>query len=106
MLTRTATVKDQETAAALPDISYFDSYHEFEDHHQFLDDLAAAFPDNSKTFVAGQSGEDRPLKGIHLYGSGGPGTKPAIVWHGTVHAREWITGVVRTTLTPRVWKHS
>lgn len=74
-------------------MSYFDSYHGFDEHLQFLEDLAAAFPDNSETFSAGNSLEDRPLQGIHLYGSGGAG-KPAIIWHGNVHAREWITSMV------------
>jgi murein tripeptide amidase MpaA len=26
---------------------------------------------------------------VHLWGAGGPG-KPAVLYHGTVHAREWI----------------
>jgi len=77
-------------AAALPDVSYFNSYHQFQDHLDFLDDLQAAFPSNSDIFTAGKSLEGRPIQGIHLYGTSGPGTKPAIIWHGTVHAREWI----------------
>ena len=30
--------------------------------------------------------------GVHLYGKDGPG-KPAVIYHGTVHAREWITAM-------------
>jgi hypothetical protein len=30
---------------------------------------------------------------IHMWGADGPG-KPAILWHGTVHAREWIVAPV------------
>ncbi|KAH7308013.1 hypothetical protein B0I35DRAFT_442657 [Stachybotrys elegans] len=73
----------------LPDLSYFESYHVFEEHLQFLEDIQAAFPNNSEVFVAGDSLEGRPIQGIHLWGRGGPG-KEAIIWHGTVHAREWI----------------
>lgn len=80
-------------AAAIPDQSYFEAYHSWEEHGQFLEDLSGAFADNSETFVAGQSLEGRDMRGIHLYGSGGPG-KTAIVWHGNVHAREWITSMV------------
>jgi hypothetical protein len=29
-----------------------------------------------------------------MWGADGPG-KPAILWHGTVHAREWIVAPVR-----------
>ena len=90
-LTDLGTSKTQDaSAAALPDIAYFDSYHDFEGHLQFIEDLQASFPDNSEVFVAGQSLEGRDIQGIHIYGADGPGTKPAIVWHGTVHAREWI----------------
>lgn len=35
--------------------------------------------------------QGRALTGIHIWGSGGKGSKPAILIHGTVHAREWIT---------------
>lgn len=75
-------------------MSYFDSYHVFEEHLDFLNDLQKAFTRNSEIFTAGNSLEGRPIQGIHLWGSGGPG-KPAIIWHGTVHAREWIVAPVR-----------
>lgn len=83
------TTRDDEVPD-LPDMSYFDSYHSFEDHQQFLEDVAAALPDNAEIFVAGESLEGRPISGIHLWGRDGPGQHEAIVWHGTVHAREWI----------------
>ncbi len=31
---------------------------------------------------------------MHIWGSGGKGSKPAIYFHGNVHAREWITSKV------------
>lgn len=61
------------------------------DHFQWLKDLAAAYPSNAEVFVAGKSLEGRDIQGIHIWGSGGKGSKKGIVWHGTVHAREWIT---------------
>jgi murein tripeptide amidase MpaA len=36
--------------------------------------------------------------GLHLYGADGPG-KPAVLYHGTVHAREWITAMVIEYIT-------
>lgn len=91
---RIATVKTNSLkAAALPDPSYFESYHEIEAHEQFVADLQAAFPDNSELISIGESVEGRPISGIHLYGAGGPG-KPAVIWHATVHAREWVTAPV------------
>jgi carboxypeptidase A4 len=43
---------------------------------------------------AGKSVEGRDIKGIHIWGSGGKGSQKAVVWHSTVHAREWITTMV------------
>ncbi|KAK7751331.1 hypothetical protein SLS62_006737 [Diatrype stigma] len=86
---------DGAAAAAVPDPSWFEAYHSYADHLTFLSDLQASFPDNSEIFEAGTSTEGRDLTGIHLWGSAGKGVKPAINFHGTVHAREWITTMVR-----------
>ena len=83
---------DTETSQA--DITWFNSYHPYADHLQFLRDLVAANPARSEIVTAGNSVNGRPITGIHIYGSGGKGSKPAIVLHGTVHAREWVTGMV------------
>jgi hypothetical protein len=61
---------------------------------QFLKDLQAQHSANSEVVIAGNSGFGKPITGIHFYGSDGPGLKPAVVFHGTVHAREWITTMV------------
>lgn len=82
-------------AADLPDLEWFDSYHSYDDHLQFLEDLHLAFPDNSELVTAGESYEGRPIQGIHFWGENGKGGRPAVYWHGTVHAREWITTMVR-----------
>jgi len=82
---------------ASPD--WFNSYHNYDDHLTFLDDLVAQFPNNAMIVSAGQSFEGRDIKGIHIFGSSGPGHKPAIIWHGTVHAREWIATMVCVSTT-------
>ena len=74
--------------------TWFNSYHTYADHLQFLKDLQTAYPANSEIVVAGNSLQGKPITGIHIYGSAGKGTKPAVVFHGTVHAREWITTMV------------
>ena len=73
--------------------SWFDSYHPYADHQQYWKELQAAFPNNSESISSGTSYEGRDLFGLHLWGAGGPG-KPAVLWHGTVHAREWIATMV------------
>lgn len=78
---------------AAPNSTWFDSYHSIADHMQFIKDLAASYPDNAEVISAGKSTEGRDIVGIHIYGSKN-NTKPGVVWHGTVHAREWITTMV------------
>ncbi|KAH8826321.1 carboxypeptidase A2 [Flagelloscypha sp. PMI_526] len=80
------------TRAAPPtNKSWFRKYHIWEDHMAWLYSMASKFPNNSRVIVAGQSLEERNISALHVYGSAGPDRKPAIVYHSTVHAREWIT---------------
>ena len=60
---------------------------------QFLKDLQSQFPRNSEIVSSGNSLQGNAITGIHFYGSGGKGSKPAVVFHGTVHAREWIASM-------------
>ncbi|KAK6864897.1 hypothetical protein PG995_001425 [Apiospora arundinis] len=82
------------SANALPSDSWFNSYHAYSDHLNFLRDLQSALPQNSEILEIGASYEGRQITGLHLWGSGGSGSKPAIYIHGTVHAREWIATMV------------
>lgn len=77
----------------IDDLGWYDSYHPFDDHRQYLEDIHAAHPNTSEMVSSGTSVEGRDILGIHLWGADGPG-KPAVLWHGTVHAREWITAMV------------
>lgn len=76
---------------AVPSESWFTAYHTYADHTQFLSDLQSGFPSQSEIINIGTSVQGRALRGIHIWGSGGKGSKPAVLLHGTVHAREWIS---------------
>jgi murein tripeptide amidase MpaA len=76
------------------DDAWFDSYHAYEDHITWWRDLQSSFPGNSNWTSTGTSYEGRDMFGVHFWGADGPGKKPAVVYHGTVHAREWITAPV------------
>lgn len=84
----------------MPSESWFTAYHSYADHLAFLKDLQSSFPGQSEIFTAGSSFQGRALTGIHIWGSGGKGSKPAVVLHGTIHAREWISTMVRTNPKP------
>lgn len=82
------------------DLSWFNGYHSFEDHKAYFRELQGLLPNNSALISSGTSYQGLDMFGIHLWGSGGPG-KPAVLWHGNVHAREWITSMVGLCL--EVW---
>ncbi|OHE93806.1 zinc carboxypeptidase [Colletotrichum orchidophilum] len=83
----------------LPDLSWFDSYHSYDDHVQYWRDIHAAFPENSEWLDVGASYEGRSIFGLRLWGGKDASTKPIVLWHGTVHAREWITTMTVEYLT-------
>lgn len=72
---------------------WFDSYHPYSDHVEYLQELHSSFPNNSEIVSQGSSLEKRDLYGLNLFGSGGNDTKEAIILHNIVHAREWITSM-------------
>lgn len=81
-------------AAGSANSTWFNSYHAYADHIQFLKDLVALAPSSAEIVTAGNSLNGNAITGIHFWGSSGKSVKPAIVFHGTVHAREWISTMV------------
>lgn len=81
-------------AAGTANSTWFNAYHSYADHLQFLRDLQAQYPTQSEIVTSGNSGNGNPITGIHFWGSSGKGKKPAVVLHGTVHAREWVSTLV------------
>lgn len=87
------------SASAAPDVTWFNSYHSYAEHLTFLNDFVSAYPSKSKIVTAGSSYEGRAITGIHIF-SGTAGSKPGVIVHATVHAREWITTVRSPHLNP------
>ncbi|KAH7367274.1 carboxypeptidase A5 [Plectosphaerella cucumerina] len=83
------------------DLSWFDAYHSYDEHIAYFEALHAAFPNNSEIVSTGTSYEGRNIWGLHFWGANGPG-QPAVLWHGTVHAREWIASKVIEYLTSQL----
>jgi carboxypeptidase A4 len=77
-------------SGSVPSANWFNSYHTYNEHLQWLRDMQAAFPARAEIITAGTSVQGRALTGLRLRGSSGS-PKPAVLFHGTVHAREWIT---------------
>lgn len=101
----TGSVLEKRGPGELPDLSWFDGYHAYEEHLKFWDGLVEAFEGNAEKFEIGRSWEGRSIWAFRLFGDeeegakrggkkggkGGDGEgegKPIILWHATVHARE------------------
>lgn len=82
------------TTAGSANDTYFQSFHSYNDHLQWMRDMAAQYSSNVKVVTSGTTGEGNTITGLHIFGSSGGGAKPAVVFHGTVHAREWIVAMV------------
>ena len=89
-----------DRAAAAINSTWFTAYHTYANHLSFLSGLQAQYPSNSEIVTSGNSLQGNAITGIHIYGSAGKGVKPAVIFHGTVHAREWITTMVREIPSP------
>lgn len=55
----------------LLDLSWYDSYHAYDDHLQYLDDLVADFPKNFRKYNFSSSYENRTIYAFHLFSDTG-----------------------------------
>ncbi|KAF8942561.1 hypothetical protein BGZ47_006355 [Haplosporangium gracile] len=78
--------ESQIYASPLAASAWFKGYHSYADHVKWLNAQVKGSKGKAKAFNAGKSFEGRSQAGIRL-GTG----KKHIVFHGTQHAREWIT---------------
>ncbi|KAF2436330.1 hypothetical protein EJ08DRAFT_578292 [Tothia fuscella] len=97
----TESVVTEAREGQADNLTWFRSYHAYAEHEAYFTKLQASFPKNSELVSSGKSYQGRNIFGIHLWGAGGPG-KPAILWHGTVHAREWISAMTVEYMTSKL----
>lgn len=72
----------------------FTTYQDYNTVNASMNSLAALRPDLAQTFTVGNSLEGRQIRGIRITGAGGTTGKPAILFNGCQHAREWIAVMV------------
>jgi hypothetical protein len=89
-------VIDAETAdirarAAADDQAWYTNYHNYTDHKAYCQALAAAHPGIAQYFVLGLSLQGREIFGLRITGPGSTASRPASLWWGGQHAREWLT---------------
>jgi len=70
-------------------LSYFESYHTWEEVQAYLDTLAAEFPQYASVSTIGKTYQGRPMKIIKIQSN--PSVPKKTIWlDGGLHAREWI----------------
>jgi murein tripeptide amidase MpaA len=76
---------------------WFDNYRDYAAVNDYLDELAALEPGIAEVFEVGQSLEGRAIRGIRISGPdvNDPSlAKPAVLFNGCQHAREWVAVMV------------
>lgn len=71
----------------------YDAYPTLEQLNSYITSLAITYPSLCEVFSIGTSIEGRALRVLHITGPGA-GHKPAVFYHGLIHAREWISAPV------------
>lgn len=69
----------------------WDKYYDLSQINNWLDELAANYPDIVTTIIMGQSNENREIKGIKINYNPDKENKLIGMIEGALHAREWIT---------------
>jgi hypothetical protein len=93
---------ERERLAALADpqtATWFDDFREYDEVMAKVDELAAAAPDSVQVLDVGSSLEGRAIKGLRI-GTAGDDA-PAVLYSGTMHAREWLATMVAMCVADR-----
>lgn len=74
---------------------WYASYHTWEEINERLNQLEAAHPGLVHGLDVGTTYEGRVIQGVRI-GTGDEGVKPAVLFNGCQHAREWVATMVPT----------
>lgn len=80
---------DAEQASMNPRGGWFTTFHTYDEINTYMQTLGTQRPDLAQRFALGQSLENRTIYGIQITGAGGTANKPAVLFSGCQHAREW-----------------
>jgi len=95
---------DAEAAAqsAARGRAWFDAYHTYDEINAYIDTLVALRPDLVTKLNLGTSIEGRTIFGMRITSSVGGSNKPAVLYNGCQHAREWISPATVMYLADRL----
>ncbi len=72
------------------DAAWYTNYHNYADNKAYVQALAAANPGIASYSVIGLSLQGREIFALRITGPGSTANRPASLWWGGQHAREWI----------------
>ena len=75
---------------------WFDSYHDLAEIEAYMQSLHASYPAITDLFVVGNSLQGRAIHGVKIHNPNGGVGNPDVLYHGGIHAREWITTMACT----------
>ena len=75
---------------------WYSNYHTYAENKAYCQALAAAYPELCTYQVIGQSLQNRDIFALRITGPGSAANRPASLWFGGQHAREWINVPVPT----------
>ena len=88
------------------DLSWFENYKTLDEINERLLHIAAQHPDLVTHFTIGNSLQNRPMNGIRFTGPDLPdnprSTRPALLFNGMQHAREWVSPMTVLFITERL----
>tara|TARA_B100001059_G_scaffold129544_1_gene129507 strand:- start:8937 stop:11207 length:2271 start_codon:yes stop_codon:yes gene_type:complete len=87
--------EERRKSMSLRGEDWYASYHTWEEINARLDQIEAAHPDIVEGLEIGTTIEGRIIQGVRI-GTGAAGTKPAVLFNGCQHAREWVATMVPT----------
>lgn len=86
---------DQERARLAPEadrgLGFFDNFRTYDEFSAWADSLVALYPDLASRFTVGLSLQGRTIFGVRLRAPGAGEGRPAVLYNGCQHAREWIS---------------
>ncbi|MFQ5491413.1 MAG: M14 family zinc carboxypeptidase [Phycisphaerae bacterium] len=90
-----------------PFIDFFNDYRRYDDGNPgsivwYLNELVTRYPGLASIINVGTTLQGRTIWGLKITNSAVAGTKPAVVYFGCEHAREWITTTIPTYFAMRL----
>lgn len=91
---------NDQARIALGEENWFSVFREWPEVNAYMDELAALRPDLAEKIEVGESYEGRTIYGMRITGPGE--NKPAVLFNGTQHAREWVAVMVPMYIADRL----